>query len=577
MTVQPQVPHLLAGPKATAELSKTIGLPIRSLCGLGGTNVRLGLRNGKLKLTFHLLAKGAPNAVLETPGLALAAEGECSPAMKRLIEAIAARLGARTLDDVLGIIAADPDTFTEMVPDGGSTSALRVPIAAGPINLLEAGWRNFFADQDYEVLLGYPELKMNKTIYARYSDRECLYSWSGNDPRKWSFFAYPVRVPSDSFGATVFRTGIVMELEERDMVLGAVEKADALVESVAKASPGSGADYVVFNHFCASMVMGEDSGSITRRIEEASGLKTVCWSHGDRDQLNNFGEHFKELFARPGYWDAPPVRNAVNLFHFPTDYREAELVPLLAEMGVESNTRLFPDVEFPSMERIPRAAVHVFGAATSYQSRLPELLAGGARPVLTVRAPYGIEDAGECLKAIARAAGREKAFEAVWKEKLAALKPEWEDLTARAKTHRLAFVVSETTLPRLWELRHGQGAPMMRMIEEMGFGVDLLYYDPHDDAPEVPGDSRCARLATFRTPDELTRLLREGEFRAVYSDIFFDWRISGAGKARFSSKDFEMGLEGAVRSLRRLLALCRLPFYHRYGPHLAGLAGRTLA
>ncbi|OGR47849.1 MAG: hypothetical protein A2X37_05245 [Elusimicrobia bacterium GWA2_66_18] len=571
------MPHLLAGPKATAELSKTIGLPIRSLCGLGGTNVRLGLRNGKLKLTFHLLAKGAPNAVLETPGLALAAEGECSPAMKRLIEAIAARLGARTLDDVLGIIAADPDTFTEMVPDGGSTSALRVPIAAGPINLLEAGWRNFFADQDYEVLLGYPELKMNKTIYARYSDRECLYSWSGNDPRKWSFFAYPVRVPSDSFGATVFRTGIVMELEERDMVLGAVEKADALVESVAKASPGSGADYVVFNHFCASMVMGEDSGSITRRIEEASGLKTVCWSHGDRDQLNNFGEHFKELFARPGYWDAPPVRNAVNLFHFPTDYREAELVPLLAEMGVESNTRLFPDVEFPSMERIPRAAVHVFGAATSYQSRLPELLAGGARPVLTVRAPYGIEDAGECLKAIARAAGREKAFEAVWKEKLAALKPEWEDLTARAKTHRLAFVVSETTLPRLWELRHGQGAPMMRMIEEMGFGVDLLYYDPHDDAPEVPGDSRCARLATFRTPDELTRLLREGEFRAVYSDIFFDWRISGAGKARFSSKDFEMGLEGAVRSLRRLLALCRLPFYHRYGPHLAGLAGRTLA
>ncbi len=576
MSFQAQVPHLLAGPRATAELSKLIGLPIRSLCGLGGTSVRLGLRNGKLRLALQLLPKGAPNAVLETPGLALAAEGEPSPAMRRLISAVAARLGARTLDGVLETIAADPATFVEMSPAGGSTSALRVPIAAGPINLLEAGWRNFFADQDYEVLLGYPELKMNKTIYARYSDRECLYSWSGNDPRKWSFFAYPVRVPSDSFGATVFRTGIVMELEERDMVLGAVEKADALVESVAQASVGSDAEYVVYNHFCTSIVMGEDSGSITRRVEEASGLKAVCWSHGDRDQLNNFGGHFKELFSRPGFWDAPPVKNAVNLFHFPADYREAELVPMLAEMGVEVNTRLFPDVEFPSMERMPRAAVHVFGAATSYQSKLPELLAGGARPVLTVRAPYGIEDTGECLRAIARAAGREEAFEAVWKTKLAALKPEWEELTARARSHRLAFVVSEATLPMLWELRHGQGAPMMRMIEEMGFGVDILYYDPHDDCPEVPEDSRCARLATFRTPDELTRLLREGTFRAVYSDIFFDWRISAAGKARFSSKDFEMGLEGAVRSLRRLLAVSRLPFYHRYGSHLAGLAGRTL-
>ncbi|MCR4295628.1 MAG: hypothetical protein NUW21_08845 [Elusimicrobia bacterium] len=583
MSFQAQVPHQLAGPASTAELSKRLGLSrvkdgwtIRSLCAIGATNVRLGLRKGGLRLAFYLLPKGAPNAVSETAGLSLSAEGDPGPAMIRLIGAMAGRLGALTLDDVLKIIAADPETFVEMTPGDGSTSALRVPIAAGPINLLEAGWRNFFADQDYEVLLGYPELKMNKTIYARYSDRECLYSWSGNDPRKWSFFAYPVRVPSDSFGATVFRTGIVMELEERDMVLGAVEKADALVESVAKASAGSGADYVVFNHFCTSIVMGEDSGSITRRIEAASGLKTVCWSHGDRDQLNNFGEHFKDLFAKPGYWDAPAGKSAVNLFHFPTDYRDAELVPLLAEMGVKANTRLFPDVDFPSMEKIPLAATHVFCAATSYQSKLPELLAGGVRPVLTVRAPYGIEDTGECLKAIAKAAGREKAFEAVWKKKLAALKPEWTELTARAKSYRLAFVVSETTMPMLWELRHGQGAPMMRMIEEMGFGVDILYYDPHNDGPERTQDARLARLSTFRTPAELTRLLKEGEFRAVYSDIFFDWRVSGAGKARFSSKDFEMGLEGALRSLRRLLAVCRLPFYNRYGSHLAGLAGRNL-
>lgn len=576
MAFMAQVPHLLAGKKSTAAVAKLLGLPVRSLCGIGEADVRVALSKDATRVAFHLLPKGAPNAVAETAGLSIAPEGDPGPAMGRLIAALAARLGRRTLADLVALIAEDPGTFVEMVPGGGPESGLRVPLAAGPINLLEAGWRNFFADQDYEVLLGYPELKMNKTIYARYSDRECLYSWSGNDPRKWSFFAYPVRVPSDSFGATVFRTGIVMELEERDMVLGAVEKADALVESVAKASVGSGADYVVFNHFCTSIVMGEDSGSITRRIEAASGLKTVCWSHGDRDQLNNFGEHFKSLFAQPGYWDAPPVKHSVNLFHFPTDYRDAELVPLLEEMGVEANTRLFPDVDFPSMERIPRAAVHVFGAATSYQSKLPELLAGGARPVLTVRAPYGLEDTGECLRAIARAAGREKAFEAVWKEKLGALKPEWEELTARAKSFRLAFVVSETTLPMLWELRHGQGAPMMRMIEEMGFGVDILYYDPHNDAPEMGRDSRCAKLTAFRTPDDLTRLLKEGEFRAVYSDIFFDWRVSAAGKGRFSSKDFEMGLGGALRSLRRLLAVCRLPFYARYGEHLAAVPGRTL-
>ena len=55
--------------------------------------------------------------------------------------------------------------------------------------------------------------------------------------------------------------------------------------------------------------------------------------------------------------------------------------------------------------------------------------------------------------------------------------------------------------------------------------------------------------------------------------MFFDWRISRAGKARFSSKDFEMGLGGALRTLKRLLSVCRLPFYRRYRPHLGGGGG----
>ncbi|HAZ07004.1 MAG TPA: hypothetical protein DCZ01_00455 [Elusimicrobia bacterium] len=564
--------HVTAGPRALRAAALRLGLGesaagwrLDGLCVEGDRGVRVCLKSGSHELSFVL---GPEKAGLE---------GLATPAQMRLLALAAKRLGGGRLAEVKAEIDADPESFVEELEDGEAGDRVRVPYVAGPMSLLEAGWRNFFADQDYEVLLGYPELKMNKTIYARYSDRECLYSWSGNDPRKWSFFAYPVRVPSDSFGATVFRTGIVMELEERDMVLGAVEKADALVESVARASAGSDADFVVFNHFCTSIVMGEDSGSITRRIKEASGLTTVCWSHGDRDQLNNFGEHFRALFARPGFFDVPADKAAVNLFHFPTDFREAELAPLLREMGVKVNTRLFPDVDFPSMENIPRARLQVFCAATSYQSRLLELFEGRPRPVLKVRAPYGIEDTGECLKAVASAAGKEKDFKTVWKKKLAAFKPVWEEMTKQARGYRLAFVVSETTLPMLWKLRHGQGAPMMRMIEEMGFGVDILYYDPHNERLELSQDARCARITTFRTPRELERVLREGSFRAVYSDIFFDWRISSAGKARFSSKEFEMGLDGALRSLRRLLALCRLPFYERYGSCLAGLAGRDLA
>ena len=46
-----------------------------------------------------------------------------------------------------------------------------------------------------------------------------------------------------------------------------------------------------------------------------------------------------------------------------------------------------------------------------------------------------------------------------------------------------------------------------------------------------------------------------------------------AGKARFASKDFEMGLGGAMRTFQKLLSFCRLPFFRRYASHLAGPRG----
>jgi hypothetical protein len=574
--------HSVAGRASLKAAARVLGLDapegawkLAALCSLGEDNIRFclaGVRPGA-RLVFYLVPRDSEEALVKTSELGLSWDGDASPAQVRFLEAMAVRLGSRNLADLLALIRKDPETFSELESEGDPRSRLIVPMAAGPINLLEAGWRNFFGDQDFEVLLGYPELSMKKTIYARYSDRECLYSWAGNDPRKWSFFAYPMRVPSDSFGAAVFRKGVIMELEESDMVLGPAGKAASLVDSVARKAAGSDAEFVVFNHFCTTIVMGEDFAEVGRRMEEASGRTTIRWSHRDRDLLDNFGGYFRSLMGRPGFFKGEGDPDKVNLFHFPTDYREAQLVPFLKELGLSVNLSLFPDVEFPAVATLPAARLQVFCEATSYQAKLREILEKSPRPVLTVTAPYGIEGTKDCLGAIAKAAGRESAFEDAWDRKISEVGPVWDAMRRQARDHRLAFVVSDTTLPRLWGLRHGQGPPLMRMLGEMGFGVDILYHDPHADGVELPEGTDIS-LTVFRTPAELREALEQGRFRAVYSDIFFDWRLTSAGKARFASKDFEMGLDGAVRSFQRLLGACRTPFYARYSGHLRTIAGR---
>lgn len=357
------------------------------------------------------------------------------------------------------------------------------------------------------------------------------------------------------------------------MVMGTGEKADALVSEVKRQSQAG--NFLVVTHLCTPIVMGDDFQGLARRCEKESCGTSVNWSQKDRDRRDNFGDHLRAVLGRAGMFDGPGDPASVNLFHFPDRVREKELRPFLKELGLSVNVCLFPTVDFPAIERLPEARWQVFCEKSIQTDKTLELMAGFSRPVVKARAPYGVEGTRECLRAVASAAGKEREFERAWSARLAAFLPAWEANRREAAGYRLAFVVSESSLPRLLELRYGHGVPLAAAVREMGFGVDLLYFDRHGRAPRLPAGLEGARVEVFRAPWELERALRDGEFHAVYSDVFFDRRVNDAGKARFSSREFEMGLEGAGRSLERLLAVCRTPFYRRYARSLARGARRA--
>ncbi|MCX5796721.1 MAG: hypothetical protein NTY77_14600 [Elusimicrobia bacterium] len=565
--------HVTAGPQALSAVSRLLGLSggwrLEGLCGLGQENVRLSLASGRHKLVFSLLPKDSPDALLRAPRLSLGVEGEAGPAQRRFLEAALRRLKGRSLADILALLAADPDSFIQQVSEDRPGDEVRVPAIGQPMALLEDGWRNFYADQDFEVLLGVPQCFSHDTVNIQYADRECYYARPRRSFDKWTFLDWPeVAQEEDPLRATVdLGTCLVTELEEQDMVMGTGPRADALVAEVRRLAKAG--KYLLFTHLCTPIIMGEDFQGLARRCQREVGGTTVSWSQKDRDELDNFGAHLRALLGRPGFFKGTGDRAAVNLFHFPAAYRREELIAFLKDLGLRTNICALPDVGLPDLERLPAAAWQVFCERSSYPTKLRELLEGSPRRVLTVPAPYGLKRTHDCLSAIAAATGRERRFRAVWGRALAGVQPEWDRLRKEAAGCRLAFVVSEATLPRLLQLRYGHGAPLGEMVQEMGFGIDLLYYDIHGEAPKLPEGLAGAQVAVFRSPWELERALAAGGFQAVFSDIMFDWRIARAGKARFSSRDFELGLAGALRTFRRLLTRCRLPFYRRYAENLA--------
>ncbi|MDD5630037.1 MAG: nitrogenase component 1 [Elusimicrobia bacterium] len=554
-----RVRHITAGPAALAEAARLLGLArtgqawrLSALCVEDGRSARLELSAAGRRLVLEL------------------GPGKTS---HRLGRAFAARLGRRGLTRLRRLVERDPDSFAETLAEGSGEQRLKFPYVGAPIGLQEAGWRNFFCDQDFEVLMEAPEATFNKTVTVEYADLECFYARPGISFREWNFLDWPDQcVVPDGAGEKAF---VAAELEERDMVLGTGGKADDLVAEVRRLA--SAGNFVVVTHLCTPIVMGEDFQRLARRCEVEVGATAVGWSQKDRDRRDNFGDYFRSLLGRRGFFSGPGDPGAVNLFHFPEACREEDLRPLLQETGLRVNVCAFPRVDFPSLQGLPRARWQVFCAKPSYPDKLREILERSGRPVLAVRAPYGVAGTRECLAAVADAAGRGRRFARAWQRRLREFQPGFDELRREAARYRLAFVVSQASLPRLLQLRYGHGAPLAAMVQELGFGVDLLCYDRHGAAPELPAGLAGARVTMFRSPWELQRALREGEFQAVCSDIRFDWRVSRAGKGRFSSRDFEMGLAGAARTGARLLGACRNPFFRRYAPQLAKLPRRLHA
>ncbi|MFA6316103.1 MAG: nitrogenase component 1 [Elusimicrobiota bacterium] len=561
--------HLVAGPKAMSSFRTLFGLEagdweVSALCGQGRENLRLALKRGARRFGILILPKDAGAGQVRGRGASLALEGGAGEAGLRLLKALAARLGDRSFEELWAVVDSDPDSFAERAIEGRTGDSLRVPYVGAPFGLQDAGWRNFYADQDFEVLLTVPDCSAGKTLTLQYADLECFYARPDQTALAWSFLDWPNDKEEESVSER--SPTLEVELGERDMILGTTDMADAVIAKIKELTKAG--KFLVVTHLCTPIVMGEDLCGLARRAEKIAGVTPVSWSQKDRDSNDNFGAYLRERFSRPGFFDVPADPAAVNLFHFTEAFRKAELVPFLESIGVKVNASVFPMMDFPSIERIPRAMNQVFCERSSYAVGLQEMLAAHPRRIVPVNAPYGLKGTARCLEAIAEAAGRGAAFKAAWKARMAEIRPEWERMRKEASGLAVAFVTSEAGLPRLFQVRHGFGAPLAVMAAEMGFGIEFLYYDPHGEMPPPPEELPCARVRVFRGPWELRELLAGDGFQAVYSDLAFDWRLSSAGKARFSSRDLDMGVDGCLRGFRKLLSACRMPFYRRYAGHL---------
>jgi len=592
--------RLAGGPASRAELARLLGVdhlpPPVAVRSVGWVEhhveVELAAAEGvTVVFAFERAAEGA-NGLFQTPHLNAYFRGGELPVevIEAILERAPVRLGPLTIEDLGAILAADPQL-------GGAGLALPpdVNAQARPANQLDSwaapdAYADFFAGG--EIARGQLDSIDPTRLFQfiQHSDSECHqvnphgvipilalvdYPWDDRIRR----LGAPVEPhATDDDGSRYGDDSdsmVTTDLDEQDVVLGNPQKLRDVLEYVTEHAVGS--DRILFcSNTCVPTVIGEDVESVVREFQRKSPVPLLYLTVTPKSMTSVFDSLLVEKRLAAEARSTTPDPRAVNLVGFADDRATREVVLLLEAMGVRVNTQLLPALDVTRVEALPDAALNVFLPNQLWQHLYDQVRFKSRVPGIAPQAPYGIEGTRRWLKAVVDALRLDTDVGAAWSHLLAPHDADLAAVRAHAEGQRLGLVVRGEETFYLTDPSRTWGIPLVDVLEEAGFGLDVFLL-VHDRAGarkaaasihERFANPTRHRITGFNNDDLLRQKLAASECAAVFSHHVFDWRLTQAGKGRFTLAWFEMGLDGLQRTLARLEGLAATPYYRRYARFL---------
>ncbi|MBI5537143.1 MAG: hypothetical protein HY898_30755 [Deltaproteobacteria bacterium] len=411
-----------------------------------------------------------------------------------------------------------------------------------------------------------------------HSDRECLsYCPLMTGPSQSLYLTRPELRPNLEF----LRRLRLTDLSEQAVIMSGGEGALAslLQETIEQDEPA----LLVAIDSCVPRLIGDDSVAVVQQARrEHRNLPTINVEIR-LDEADNQRAFWRDLVRELSQSKARTPGKAVNLIGFgsPRTRSLPELQELLSSMSVRTNACVVPTFDIDEMRRFRDADLNLVFPAKhvreAFELAQPECGVVGAEAA----APFGLEGTRAWLLEVANLLAVEPPGEPFFQQRMSSLRARWDALARRAAGHRVGVVLLDCHF-REPDCMVRMGVPWLGCLDEMGFALEVMVVRTHAHAGSHERDFQHARqrlgevlrshsglsVTKVDALDALGDLLRKGKFELVYTEVAQDRRVTTAGKVPVSPFDFEMGFQGGLRTLRRLLNLAETPFFQRYHQHL---------
>lgn len=503
-------------------------------------------------------------AFLNTNRLALSVAGSSvNRAYQILLSRIALSSGDADIDDLILTLAGP------MVQQNSTDND-------SPINSwsIEDAWSMFLCDHAmsrkfYEAL----QFEDNASVLV-HGDLECKFitpRFRATLPR---FFNYPWKLFGDSEGSDP-----LTNVSDHDVIHGGEDTLKDHIERMLAGLKRAGP--VIINSTCVPVVIGDDVDKVMEPF--AAGCPEGMY------HLSPVTEDPREIMMR--YLDDARERalkesgtapGSVALVGFRSGRTHMELSSLVKSCGIALKGTILPKASARLIKQVIGAEVMVWRPSSFMTELYERVFRGFPGTVIQPDPPFGFKGTSEWIREVAASVGRSEDAEKVSRRAMDGFDAEFRELRKKAAGHEMTFVADPFNASRLIDPAGATGLAVLPVVAELGYRLTVL---ARDDDAALFRDFRdrlqawaeqngvAVQVSGFSTTEGLAELIRAGRGGAVFSEFFYDYRITREGRPQFSARDFEMGFEGAIRTARRLNNIVNMPFYRRYSRLLAESGG----
>ncbi|HPB99148.1 MAG TPA: nitrogenase component 1, partial [Polyangiaceae bacterium] len=469
--------------------------------------------NGNVQVLRVERRESGSRGLVRTAHLNIYARGKDLPqSFAERVRRAAERLSGWTVDHLAVLVASNPES--------GSPGLAMPPArdeAKRPRSLLDTwGAADSFADFFAGGEIARSQLDSidpSKLFhFVQHCDAECLFV----NPHSVGFIVTLVNFPWDDRVREPGHPGgqnlanitdrdfveegmVTTDLTEDDVIMGNPGKLTSLIE-YAVSRPSSGDKLLFVSNTCVPTVIGEDVESVVKRVRNRTGKEILYLTVTPRSMTNVFQSLLVDRRLEAEAKAVEADERSVNLIGFAGAKAVEELREALREFGVGVNVVLLPDLNVDRVDALPRARTNVFYPNQLWRHMYDQVLDRSSLKAVEVPGPFGFEASRAWFRQVAQAVGEsdEAKQERAWEKVVAPWQSRWENLCAQARSYRLGFVVRDEEAYYLTNPGASWGVPLLELVEEMGFGIDVLV--GVSDA-KIAKNAALAIRRRFRKPD----------------------------------------------------------------------------